>query len=62
MNHHYDSSIYGSFMTSVITAVFALIPPEAFTYAEKLISVLVLAMAAEAGRRLVGAVWKNKDK
>jgi hypothetical protein len=41
-----------SVSTSVITAFVALLP-NAVSYAEKLVSVLVLAMVAEAGRKLI---------
>lgn len=58
MTGHHSASI----STSVITAFVALIPGAALTYAEKLLSVLVLAMAAEAGRRIIGLIWKTKGK
>lgn len=57
MTHH----SYGTaFMTSVITATFALVPNGMLNYVEKLVGVLVLAMAAELGRRLVSLFWRSK--
>lgn len=47
-------------MTSVITATVALVPSGAMNYAVKLVSVLVLAMAAEVGRRLIALIWRQK--
>ncbi len=58
MNQHHDFG--GSLLTSMITAGVALLPDYAVNYAEKVLSVLVLAMVAEAGRRLVGSLWGQK--
>lgn len=56
MSHH----SYGTaFMTSVITATVALIPSGMLGYAEKLLSVFILAAVAEVGRRLIALVWKG---
>lgn len=52
----------GSGITSAITAGVALLPAEVLSYAEKLLSVFVLAVAAELGRRLVALLWKEKKK
>lgn len=45
-------------MTSAITAAVAVIPSGILGYAEKLLSVLVLAMVAEVGRRAITLLWK----
>lgn len=58
MTHHH--SFGAAVMTSAITGVVAVIPPNVLNYAEKLLSVLVLAMVAEAGRRLISVFWKEK--
>ncbi len=60
MNPAQPHTVAASVTTSVVTAFVALIPGEAFSYAAKLISVLVLAMVAEAGRRLVSTWWDKK--
>lgn len=50
-----------SFMTSAVTAFVALWPGEAaLSYVEKLASVIVLAAAAEAGRRFIGFLLDKK--
>lgn len=54
-NHHISASL----LTSVITGSVAIIPAGVLGYAEKLVSVLVLAMAAEVGRRLIAIFWKG---
>lgn len=55
MNHNNTSA---SILTSVVTGSIAIIPPGALGYAEKLVSVLVLAMVAEVGRRVIALFWK----
>lgn len=59
-NHSHGTA----FMTSVITATVALVPSGTFNYVEKLLSVFVLAMAAEVGRRLIALaadrIWRKK--
>lgn len=49
-----------SILTGVVTAFVVSIPSPVITYAEKLVSALVLAMVAEGGRRLVAFLWKGK--
>lgn len=51
-----------SIATSVITAFVALVNSPAVSYAEKLVSVFVLAMAAEGGRRLFAKLVDKKVK
>jgi hypothetical protein len=46
-------------LNSLITGFVAIAPPGIMNFVEKLLSVLVLAMAAELGRRLIGIVWRN---
>lgn len=48
-----DHSIGASILTSVVTAFVVSLPEPVVNYAGKLVSVLVLAMAAEVGRRFV---------
>jgi|HubBroStandDraft_4_1064222.scaffolds.fasta_scaffold62718_3 hypothetical protein len=48
----------GTFRSSVIAGVISLLPPEAVSYMGKLITVFVLAVVAECGRRLVTKYWK----
>ncbi len=49
-DHH---SLSGSVLTSVVTAFVVSLPEPVVNYAGKLVSVVVLAMAAEVGRRFV---------
>lgn len=52
----------GSIVSAVVTGFVAVIPPEVAGYAEKFLSVFVLAVVAELGRRLVSLLWKGKGK
>jgi hypothetical protein len=56
-----NSGIGASLATSAVTGFVAILPESVLGYGEKLISVLVLAMVAEAGRRLVSRLWRNKE-
>lgn len=53
-----------SVTTSAITALVATWPEHVIDpmigYAEKLLSVLILAMVAEVGRRMISAFWKKE--
>lgn len=44
----------------MVTGIVALLPEGTMTFAVKVLSVFVLAMAAELGRRIVTIVWKKK--
>ena len=55
MNNHHEAS---GWLTSAFLA--GVTSSEATTYVEKLISVFVLAMVAELGRRLIARFWKEK--
>lgn len=46
-------------MTSLITGLVAIVPAGVLGYTEKLLSVLVLAMVAELGRRVIALLWKS---
>jgi hypothetical protein len=46
-------------VNSLLATGFGAISAEALTYAEKMLSVLVLAVVAECGRRLVSKFWKG---
>ena len=52
----------GSVLTSIVTAIVALSNTPAFTYAEKVVSVFILAMVAEGGRRAVAKLLDGKKK
>lgn len=59
MQHeHTGSSLISSFVTGFIVAI----PEAALTYAGKVVSVFLLAIVAEAGRRLVNRFWKGEKK
>ncbi len=60
MNHHGDNTFAASVVTSVVTATVALIHSPAVTYIEKVVSVFVLAMAAEGGRRFFAKLVDRK--
>ena len=55
-----NHAVTASVLTSVVTGLVSLVPDGVFGVAEKLISVLVLAMVAETGRRLVSKLWSEK--
>jgi hypothetical protein len=59
-NNSASGTVVGSIATSVITGFVAVLPSEVAGYAVKLFSVFVLAMVAEAGRRLVKSLWERK--
>jgi hypothetical protein len=52
--------IKGSVLTSLVTAFVATLPT-VVNYAEKVVSVLVLAMVAEIGRRFIASLGKKKS-
>lgn len=54
-SHTHDFS--GSLITTFVTASVALLPDYVLTYAGKVLSVFILAVVAELGRRLVGSIW-----
>lgn len=53
-------NIFGSVVTSVLTATAIIVPDSFLDFGGKLLSVFVLAAAAEVGRRLIGKLWKPK--
>jgi hypothetical protein len=57
MNHGHGFG--ASISTSAVTAFVALIPNEVLGYCAKLVSVFVLAMVAEIGRRLISNLWSR---
>jgi len=54
------SGFAASLSTSVVTAFVALWPSEVAGYGVKLLSVFILAMVAEGGRRLVSHLFPKK--
>lgn len=46
-----------AFMSSIVTGIVVAIPESAVTYGGKMLSVFVLAIVAELGRRLVIRLW-----
>lgn len=52
-------NIFGSVVTSVLTATAIIVPDSFLDFGGKLLSVFVLAAAAEVGRRLIGKLWKT---
>ena len=57
---HPHNTFGAAVMTSVITGVIRRRPSGALGYAEKLVSVLILAMVAEVGRRVIALLWRQK--
>lgn len=56
-----NHDVSGSLLTTMSTALVALLPDETVSYAGKVISVFLLAVIAELGRRFVGKIWKAKS-
>lgn len=50
----------GFLLHTIITAFVAVLPEDAWSYAKKLVSVLVLAIVAEIGRQFVIRLGKSK--
>lgn len=60
MNAEASPGVAASVLTSIATAL-GVVGPEALTNLKKGVSVLVLAMVAEVGRRAASSLW-NKFK
>jgi hypothetical protein len=60
--HNSGNSIGGSILSSAVTGLVAIIPVTTLDYGEKLLSVFVLAIAAECGRRLVAFLVERGKK
>lgn len=59
MGHdHGGSLLLSSFVTGFVVAI----PEAAVSYAGKVVSVFVLAIVAELGRRLINRLWKGEKK
>lgn len=52
----------GTLTSITVTALVALIPESIIAYGEKVLSVFLLAIVAEVGRRVIAAVWKKGEK
>jgi hypothetical protein len=59
---HSQHTLGSSILTTVVTGLVALIPDGAVNYAEKIVSVFVLAVVAELGRRFVTALLERRKK
>ena len=55
-----DSNSSGLLSSLIIASATWTIPEAVITYGEKILSVFVLAMIAEMGRRLIALFWRNK--
>lgn len=60
--HSSQHTLGSSILTTVVTGLVALIPDGAVNYGEKILSVFVLAVVAELGRRFVTSLLDRRKK
>jgi len=58
-SHHFSTA--GTISNAAITAFVAIVPDEALSFLQKMLSVFILAVVAELGRRSINRLLKSKD-